>query len=151
MKDLPRMDTPYNIQEVLRENEQLKRHVAQLEEENTRLKNQIAEFQHPELKTPSISELPVPDKSSPMYTLSSDEKVALFRCVFRGREDVFARSWHSASSGKSGYQPVCENEWRADLCDKKQYKCSECPNRRHASLSDRDIFNHLFFNLSIFV
>lgn len=140
------MDAPYNIQEVLRENERLKLQVAQLEEENTRLKNQITELQHPELKTPPLPELPIPDKSSPMYSLSSDEKVALFRCVFRGREDVFARRWHSASSGKSGYQPVCENEWRTDLCDKKQYKCSECPNRRLAPLTDRDIFNHLLGN-----
>lgn len=140
------MDAPYNIQEVLRENERLKLQVAQLEEENTRLKNQITELQHPELKTPPLPELPIPDKSSPMYSLSSDEKVALFRSVFRGREDVFARRWHSASSGKSGYQPVCENEWRTDLCDKKQYKCSECPNRRLAPLTDRDIFNHLLGN-----
>ena len=146
IKELPRMDAPYNIQEVLRENERLKLQVAQLEEENTRLKNQITELQHPELKTPPLPELPIPDKSSPMYSLSSDEKVALFRSVFRGREDVFARRWHSASSGKSGYQPVCENEWRTDLCDKKQYKCSECPNRRLAPLTDRDIFNHLLGN-----
>lgn len=25
--------------------------------------------------------------------------------------DVFARRWYSRTSGKSGYQPVCRNEW----------------------------------------
>ncbi len=80
-----------------------------------------------------------------MYTLSADAKVALFRSIFRGREDVFARRWQSAK-GKSGYQPVCSNEWRSDLCNKKQYKCNECPHRQLSPLTDRDIFEHLSGN-----
>ena len=44
-----------------------------------------------------------------MVTLSLDEKVALFRSLFRGREDVFARRWQSRRGSKSGYQPVCVN------------------------------------------
>ena len=35
-----------------------------------------------------------------------DEKIALFRSLFVGRTDVFARRWYSKSSEKSGYQPV---------------------------------------------
>ena len=38
--------------------------------------------------------------------LSLDEKVNLFRSLFQGREDVFARRWFSPTTGKSGYQPV---------------------------------------------
>lgn len=37
---------------------------------------------------------------------SPDEKIALFRSLFVGRSDVFARRWYSKSSEKSGYQPV---------------------------------------------
>ena len=45
--------------------------------------------------------------SHPTSILSLDEKVALFRDIFSGREDIFARRWYSPSTGKSGYQPVC--------------------------------------------
>jgi len=142
------MEAPISILDLLKDNEQLQVENARLTEENERLRQELEQYRksRPSMPTPQPSVPIEPDKSSPMFTLSSDEKVALFRSVFRGREDVFARRWHSASSGKSGYQPVCENEWRADLCDKKQYKCSECPSRRLASLSDRDIFNHLSGN-----
>ena len=75
--------------------------------------------------------------------LSLDEKVALFRGLFQGREDVFARRWFSSSSGKSGYQPVCAREWNREYCDKKKYKCAECPNREFQPLSYNDIYRHL--------
>ena len=45
-------------------------------------------------------------KEQPGVRLSLEEKVALFRSLFRGREDVFARRWYSRASDKSGYQPV---------------------------------------------
>lgn len=75
--------------------------------------------------------------------LSLEDKVALFRSLFRGREDVFARRWFSAASGKSGYQPVCAREWNREYCDKKKYKCAECPNRQFQSLDYLDIYRHL--------
>lgn len=75
--------------------------------------------------------------------LSLDEKVALFRGLFQGREDVFARRWFSSSSGKSGYQPVCAREWNREKCDKKKYKCAECPNREFQPLGYNDIYRHL--------
>lgn len=75
--------------------------------------------------------------------LSLEEKVSVFRNLFKGREDVFARRWHSRTSGKSGYQPVCRNEWDKQLCDKKKYKCAECPNRLFKPLEYEDIYRHL--------
>ena len=74
---------------------------------------------------------------------SPQEKIKLYRSLFRGREDVFARRWYSIKSEKSGYQPVCGNEWDMALCDKKKYKCSACPNRKFAALTDKDIYEHL--------
>lgn len=74
---------------------------------------------------------------------SPKEKIKLYRSLFRGREDVFARRWYSKKSEKSGYQPVCENEWDNALCDKKKYKCSACPNHKLAVLTDKDIYEHL--------
>lgn len=75
--------------------------------------------------------------------LSLEEKVDVFRNLFKGREDVFARRWYSRTSGKSGYQPVCRNEWDMKLCDKKKYKCTECPNRSFKPLEYEDIYRHL--------
>ena len=75
--------------------------------------------------------------------LSLEEKVDVFRNLFKGREDVFARRWYSRTRGKSGYQPVCRNEWDMKLCDKKKYKCTECPNRSFKPLEYEDIYRHL--------
>ena len=61
--------------------------------------------------------------------LSLEEKVDVFRNLFKGREDVFARRWYSRTTGKSGYQPVCRNEWDRQLCDKKRYRCIYFKNR----------------------
>lgn len=73
----------------------------------------------------------------------SEEKIKLFRSLFRGREDIYAKRWHSEKSGKSGYQPVCLNEWNTWLCDKRRTKCSECKNRKFAPLDDGAIYKHL--------
>ncbi len=75
--------------------------------------------------------------------LSLDEKVTLFSSLFRGREDVFTKRWYSKASGKSGYQPVCLNEWNRQLCNKKKYKCAQCPNRQFKGLEYEDIYRHL--------
>lgn len=83
--------------------------------------------------------------STPLITqrLSLDEKVALFRNLFNGREDIFARRWFSKASGKCGYQLVCLNEWNRQLCDKKKYKCMECPNKQFKKLEYDDVYKHL--------
>ena len=81
--------------------------------------------------------------SVPAINLSLDDRVRLFQSYFNGREDVFARRWFSKATGKSGYQPVCKNEWRQNICDKKNYKCADCPNRYFASLTYMDVYRHL--------
>ena len=79
----------------------------------------------------------------PSVNFTPDEKIALFSSFFKGRTDVFARRWFSRTTGKGGYQPVCTNEWRRGVCDKKRYKCSDCPNRNLAPLTSREIYRHL--------
>ena len=81
--------------------------------------------------------------SVPTITLSIDERIRLFQSLFKGREDVFARRWFSKTTGKSGYQPVCINEWKQGLCDKKKYRCAICPNRNFAPLTTQDMYRHL--------
>lgn len=64
------------------------------------------------------------------YNILLEEKITFFRSLFKGRDDVFARHWYSKATNKSGYQPVCENEWNEEFCEKKKYKCSVCTNRK---------------------
>lgn len=72
-----------------------------------------------------------------------EEKICLFRSLFRGREDVFARRWYSPKTEKGGYSPVCANEWRYGVCIKPKGKCSKCENRVLVSLDDAIIYKHL--------
>lgn len=81
--------------------------------------------------------------ASTSVRLSPDDKIALFRKRFFGREDVFAVRWESTKSGKSGYQPYCLNEWKLPLCEKPKVKCSACANRRLASVDNQFIRRHL--------
>uniref|UniRef100_C5CXM2 Type III restriction protein res subunit n=1 Tax=Variovorax paradoxus (strain S110) TaxID=543728 RepID=C5CXM2_VARPS len=75
--------------------------------------------------------------------LSTDEKVAIFRRLFRGRTDVFPVRWESKTTGKSGYAPACANEWRTGVCEKPRIKCGDCGNRLLVPLSDAVIYKHL--------
>ena len=75
--------------------------------------------------------------------LSTAEKVALFRRLFRGRSDVYPIRWEAKSSNKTGYSPACANEWRAGVCEKPRIKCSDCGNRLLIPLSDVVIYDHL--------
>ena len=75
--------------------------------------------------------------------LSTAEKVALFRRLFRGRTDVYPVRWEGKTSGKSGYAPACANEWRAGVCEKPRIKCGDCSNRLLIPMSDAVIYDHL--------
>ncbi len=75
--------------------------------------------------------------------LSTDEKIALFRRLFRGRVDVYPVRWESKTSGKSGYAPACGNEWRPGICEKPRIKCGDCSHRLMLPFSDDVIFGHL--------
>jgi hypothetical protein len=54
-----------------------------------------------------------------------EAKIALFRALFRGREDVYPRRFESRKTGKTGYQPVCGNEWVQGVCEKPGNTFSE--------------------------
>lgn len=111
----------------------------ELANENRRLRQQLGLTEtNNEIISHSAIEVATVHKYS-----SSNEKITLFRSLFLGREDVFARRWQSTTSGKSGYQPVCENEWVEGLCDKRKFKCANCPNRMLKSLTNEDIYRHL--------
>lgn len=111
--------------------------LAALRAENTRL-IALLESRGIEWRLPSRPERP-PEPSR----LSTEEKVELFRRLFRGRTDVYPVRWEGKTSGKSGYAPACANEWRAGVCEKPRIKCADCGNRVLIPLSDAVIYKHL--------
>jgi hypothetical protein len=83
-------------------------------------------------------------KAAPANSPSStQEKVAQFRRLFRGRDDVYALRWQSNNSGRSGYAPACANEWRPGICEKPRTSCRDCNHRELLPLSDAAIYGHL--------
>jgi hypothetical protein len=84
-----------------------------------------------------------PQSSLVTSLLSNREKLALFRRLFRGRNDVFPKLWQNPKTGKKGYSPVCSNEWVRGICEKPRVKCGECPNQAFPSVDDQAILAHL--------
>lgn len=80
---------------------------------------------------------------APTNRLTTDEKIVLFRRLFRGRTDVYPVRWESKTTSKSGYAPACANEWRPGICEKPRIKCGDCDQRLLMLVSDRVIYSHL--------
>lgn len=114
--------------------------LAALQTENARLVG-LLEAHGIEWRLPSSPARNVQDTEP--SRLSTVEKLALFRRLFRGRTDVYPIRWESKTSGKSGYAPACANEWRPGLCEKPRVKCGDCGNRLLVPLSDSIIYDHL--------
>jgi len=78
------------------------------------------------------------DHQSPPET-----KIALFRSLFRGRDDVYPRRFESRRTGKAGYAPACANEWVRGVCEKPRVRCADCVHRRFLPVTDDVIRWHL--------
>ena len=93
-----------------------------LEEENralraevTRLRSLVgnSELSSPTTLTnqPNSNQLETPQQLGNRQERAK-QRIALFRSLFRGREDVYARRWTSAD-GRSGYSPAALMDWTA--------------------------------------
>jgi len=92
------------------------------EQENIRLREENARLQ----RLLAVHGIPIPqlalEKPPPTKTVESappedkDERarkrIALFRSLFRGREDAYAQRWERAD-GRSGYSPAAIKDWKA--------------------------------------
>jgi superfamily II DNA or RNA helicase/very-short-patch-repair endonuclease len=79
-----------------------------------------------------------------IHRLSPPEvKIALFRSLFRGREDVYPRRFESKKTGKSGYQPACGNEWAPGVCEKPRIQCAACRHQLFFPVTDQALRWHL--------
>jgi superfamily II DNA or RNA helicase len=81
--------------------------------------------------------LPQPTPRSP------EEKVRLFRQLFRGRGDVFPTRFVSKKTGKPGYAPACTNKFVRGVCELPKIKCGECPNQAFVPVDDAAVLAHL--------
>lgn len=117
--------------------------LAELRAENARLVA-LLEANGIVWRLPPESESSTPNAvESEPSKLCTEDKIALFRRLFRGRTDAYPIRWESKVTGKAGYAPACANEWRAGVCEKPRIKCGDCGNRLLIPLSDDIIYDHL--------
>lgn len=88
--------------------------IERLRQENAELRAR-AGMDMDRLDVPAIASVPqeLPLEVLPEVTNASpvQEKLRLFRSLFRGREDVHAIRWQNELTGKKGYAPACEDPW----------------------------------------
>ncbi|PWG61616.1 TOTE conflict system archaeo-eukaryotic primase domain-containing protein [Spiribacter halobius] len=70
-------------------------------------------------------------------------KLALFRALFRGRQDVYPLRFVSRRTGKAGYSPGCSNKFVPGICGLPKIKCGECPNQAFVPVDDQALLAHL--------
>lgn len=75
-------------------------------------------------------------------SFSPEQKIVIFRNLFRGRTDVFANRWQNRR-GRSGYSVACDNEWVQGVCNKPRIKCLDCTHRQFSKLNDQVLYRHL--------
>jgi len=108
-----------------------------LREENRQLKKRLglppikAEVPTPNTSAESnFTEAKVTSKSTP------DDKVKLFRNLFRGRDDVYAVRWEGRN-GKAGYSPAYHRIWG------ESYRSGPEKPKEYFPLTDQVIHDHL--------
>jgi len=128
-----------------------------LTEENNRLKAKLGETPSDPYNSISniiseqtiIDDKPTVGPSFSEINNKSDSilKIKLFMSLFKGRDDVYATKWVNKNKTKSGYSPVCLNQWQSGICGKPKVSCSKCENKSYAALDEYVIEDHLRGNI----
>ncbi len=75
--------------------------------------------------------------------LKAEQRIALFRNLFRGRDDVYAVRWEN-DDGRSGYMPKADRDWKAYLrADDEDRKKVDRQTRKFRPLNDEVARGHL--------
>ena len=102
------------------------------------------EYGHPRIHPPEEALATKKSPSPAVHRASTAvDKIALFRSLFRGREDVYSKRFESQRTGRSGYQPACGNEWVRGICEKPRIRCVECAHRQLLRVTDEVVRWHL--------
>src|SRR5258708_7745992 len=121
----------------------------QLRDEIEQLKSVLAQHSIP-LPGPKAPQplrercLPVASEIAQLGTLSDNQaKVALFRSLFRGREDVYAERWRT-KDGTWAYHPAGKKDWQAVLASRPEdHKRVDRQTRTPYPLTGKAIPPHL--------
>jgi len=117
-----------------------------LREENVRLRQLLTEHNIPIPPTePAMQSWVKPVEVLPLEERQerARKRIALFRSLFRGREDVYPRRWESPD-GRSGYTPAAQKDWKAINRSKPEdRKKVDQKTRKFFPLTDSVIENHL--------
>ena len=117
----------------------IRERLARLDAERAQLEQRLAELARAHLPVPEIA-----GRGGQITNRSpTRDKLALFRTLFGGREDVYPRRWENAGKGKAGYAPVCANEWKRGVCHKPRVRCGACPNQAFVPVTDKAVEGHL--------
>jgi superfamily II DNA or RNA helicase len=117
-----------------------------LREENARLRRLLAAHSIPIPQW--MPETPPPTNSpEPASPIDNEERarkrIALFRSLFRGREDVYARRWEN-DDGRHGYMPADIKDWKAiNQSRPEDRKKVAQKTRKFLPLTDAVIEKHL--------
>ncbi|MBT2457276.1 DEAD/DEAH box helicase family protein [Streptomyces sp. ISL-86] len=125
----------------LEESAELHTRLAALQAENAALRTRLGmSTGDGPAELPPVPEAPAPmlqgDGSLPYADASSstEAKIALFRALFVGREDVYATRWVSTKSGRTGWSPAEDNPFAKNKNDAE---------RVFWPLNDQAVYNHL--------
>jgi hypothetical protein len=126
----------------LEENAELHKEIARLRADNARLCSLLGrDSQTVPVGMPPVSEpvpTPPPDGAGGLpyadASSSAEAKIALFRALFAGREDVYATRWVSAKTGRTGWSPAEDNPFAKNKNDAE---------RVFWPLTDQAVYNHL--------
>jgi superfamily II DNA or RNA helicase len=134
-----------SVDEIDRLLEETEGELAKLNTRRAELLSQIAALQQEKAAFLQTSETPLQLANVPLVTNQSPQevKIALFRSLFRGRENVYPKRFESLKTGKQGYQPICRNEWVSGICEKPKIRCDNCVHRRLLPVTDDVVRNHL--------
>jgi hypothetical protein len=116
-----------------------------LREENARLRRLVATHS---IAIPQFEpERPLAQPTPTVPPVDKEERarrrIALFRDLFRGREDVYARRWER-EDGKAGYSPAALKDWKAiNNSRPEDRKKVDQKTRKFLPLTDAVIENHL--------
>ncbi len=75
---------------------------------------------------------------------STQEKLALYRSLFRGRQDVHAHGYRKRDGGIA-YAPACVNEWEHGVCPRtpgQKVSCADCRRQVFLPLDDKTLIRH---------
>ncbi len=115
----------------------LRKKLDELNKDKIEIENEIAAIKK-EIGDDSLYGLPLN-----INPTQPEEKIDQFISLFRCREDLYPRYWENKRSGKKGYSPVCNNEWKPGLCQKHKVKCRNCVSSSFLPLNEEAVKMHL--------